>query len=90
MRTDSLLKLAGLDGARIMPALTEKAARASGSGLATVRAGMPRCCSAYSGPEVMLGGEIGFEADVWSIGCIVYQLATGEERWDKGLRGVKE
>jgi serine/threonine-protein kinase SRPK3 len=32
----------------------------------------------YRSPEVILGGEWGCSADIWSVGCLVFELLTGD------------
>lgn len=31
----------------------------------------------YSSPEVVRGEEYDYRADVWSLGCIIYEMCTG-------------
>lgn len=31
----------------------------------------------YVSPEMLYGDEVGFEADYWALGCIIYKLITG-------------
>ncbi|KAK1407014.1 hypothetical protein QVD17_38624 [Tagetes erecta] len=35
----------------------------------------------FMAPEVVRGEEQGFEADVWSVGCVVIEMATGSNPW---------
>ncbi|KAL5583632.1 hypothetical protein UlMin_016074 [Ulmus minor] len=35
----------------------------------------------FMAPEVVLGEEQGFEADIWALGCTIIEMATGENPW---------
>jgi len=30
----------------------------------------------YRSPEIILGSDFGFPIDMWSLGCIIYELIT--------------
>lgn len=36
---------------------------------------------AFMAPEVARGEEQGFPADVWAVGCIIIEMATGNNPW---------
>lgn len=36
----------------------------------------------YTAPEIILGGEMSFQADIWSVGCTLFHLATGVSPWN--------
>ncbi|PWA84434.1 protein kinase-like domain-containing protein [Artemisia annua] len=48
-----------------------------GSSVSSVFSGTP----AFMAPEVARGEEQGFEADVWAVGCVLIQMATGFNPW---------
>lgn len=47
------------------------------------------CIDSYSAPEVILGLESFAKADMWSVGCILYEIITddvlfeGESSWER-------
>ncbi|GLJ24398.1 hypothetical protein SUGI_0465990 [Cryptomeria japonica] len=40
-------------------------------------------CGAYTCPEILLVSEFSTSADIWSLGCIVFQLVTGKLLFDR-------
>ena len=34
-------------------------------------------------PEILFGGNYGRRVDVWSLGCMVYEMASGESPWHR-------
>jgi len=36
----------------------------------------------YRSPEVILGGEYDESADIWSLGCMIFELITGDYLFD--------
>eukprot|EP01064_Diplonema_japonicum_P030089 TRINITY_DN5013_c0_g1_i2.p1 TRINITY_DN5013_c0_g1~~TRINITY_DN5013_c0_g1_i2.p1 ORF type:complete len:657 (+),score=118.42 TRINITY_DN5013_c0_g1_i2:268-2238(+) len=43
----------------------------------------------YRAPEIILGNDFGCETDIWSLGCIVYEMVTGKFLFDpKSKPGV--
>lgn len=40
----------------------------------------------YRSPEVILGGDFDCDADVWSFGCILFELITGKMLFDPKIR----
>lgn len=43
----------------------------------------------YRAPEVILGLGWSFPCDIWSIGCILVELATGQSRPPPEVAGLK-
>ena len=49
--------------------------------LDAVTGGLPVTTLYFRAPEILLGGPFGKPCDVWSIGCVVYALLTGDLPW---------
>ena len=33
--------------------------------------------SSYQPPEVRFEGRVGFEADIWTLGCVIFEIRAG-------------
>jgi serine/threonine protein kinase len=36
----------------------------------------------YMAPEIILNQTYGFDVDIWSLGCIVYEMKCGEKPYE--------
>ena len=48
------------------------------SKLQAVQGGLPVTTLCFRAPEILLGGTFGMPCDVWSVGCVVYAILTGD------------
>ena len=55
--------------------------RPAHSALEAVEGGFPVTTLCFRAPEILLGGPFGMPCDVWSVGCLVYALLTGDLPW---------
>ncbi|GKC23257.1 mitogen-activated protein kinase kinase kinase 18-like protein [Tanacetum coccineum] len=55
----------------------EKRGKNRGSSVSSIFSGTP----VFMAPEVARGEEQGFEADVWAVGCVLIEMATGFNPW---------
>jgi serine/threonine protein kinase len=47
-----------------------------------IRTGQPIATWAYSPPEMLIGTPMNWAVDMWSLGCTLFELLTGELLFD--------